>query len=222
MKKNKVSIPINGFHLNGTLTIPENAPAVVIFSHGSGSSHLSPRNIYLANILQQAGLATLLFDLLSEDEDSTMEARFNIHLLTERLLHVIEWLTSNKDYGHLVPMLFGSSTGAASALKAAVELDDMIRAVVLRGGRPDLAGDKLKMVTAPTLFIVGELDFEILKMNRSAMNTMLCKKKLAVIPGASHLFEEQGKLDDVAKLAVDWFLMHKPKKVYNQKNKVLK
>jgi putative phosphoribosyl transferase len=221
MNSNTVNIPAGHVHLKGDLTIPVQASSIVIFSHGSGSSRLSPRNIHVARILQQAGHATLLFDLLSEEEDSTAEARFNIDLLTERLIHVIEWLTEKREYNHLVPMIFGASTGAASALRAAAILNDLIWAVVSRGGRPDLTGDILKRVTAPTLLIVGELDFSVLNLNRNALQKMQCEKMLAVIPGASHLFEEPGKLDEVAKLASEWFGKHKYRKLLNKQNKLM-
>ncbi len=208
MNNKTVTIPAGRVHLKGDLSIPMHASSIVVFSHGSGSSRLSPRNVHVARLLQQAGHATLLFDLLSEEEDSAAEARFNIALLTERLIQVIEWLAEKQEYTHLVPMIFGASTGAASALRAAAMLNGMVSAVVSRGGRPDLAGNLLYKVTAPSLFIVGELDFSVLSLNRSAMQKMQCEKKLAVIPGASHLFEEPGALDHAARLAQAWFRQH--------------
>jgi putative phosphoribosyl transferase len=216
----QVEIPAGSVRLKGVLTIPASATGIVIFSHGSGSSYLSPRNNKVASALQRSGLATLLCNMLSEEEDESVSARFDIGLLTERLHAIVEWQVTHRDHSHLLPVLFGASTGAASALRLAARLDGIIRAVVSRGGRPDLAADQLSKVTCPTLLIVGELDFEVLKLNRQAYEVLNCKKQLAVVPGASHLFEEPGKLDEVAALATNWFLKNLPKKQFQPKTGV--
>jgi putative phosphoribosyl transferase len=208
MYTRKIEIPIDHVKLQGILTIPDDARSIVIFSHGSGSSHLSPRNNFTAKVLQQHGLATLLCDLLDREEDEKISARFNIPLLTERLIRIIEWAGTYQRTSYLTPMLFGASTGSASALRAAAQLQGKIQAIVSRGGRPDLAEDTLPRVSTPVLFIVGELDFEVLRLNRQAMNHLKCEKMLDVISGASHLFEEPGKLEIVAETAAGWFLKH--------------
>lgn len=191
--------------LPADLIIPENSVGLVIFSHGSGSSRLSKRNIFVAAQLQKKGLATLLFDLLTEEEDSDYSARFNIELLTKRLVEVIQWLNHEPWTAHLNKGFFGASTGAASALLAAAYLGDGIKAVVSRGGRVDMAGEKLGKVVAPTLFIVGGDDEVVLQLNEKAFVSLNCEKRLEVIPGASHLFEEPGKLEEVARLSAEWF-----------------
>lgn len=193
------------------MTVPDDAAHIVIFSHGSGSSHLSHRNKYVSKVFQQHGLATLLCDLLDRDEDEKFSARFNIPLLTERLVRIIEWAASYEYTSHLTPMLFGASTGSASALRASVKLQGKIQAIVSRGGRPDLAEEVLPRVSTPVLFIVGELDFEVIRLNRQAMSNMSCVKMLDVIAGASHLFEEPGKLELVAETAAGWFLKYSTK-----------
>lgn len=206
----QVKIPVSKTSsIEGNLTIPPNAKAVIIFAHGSGSGRFSPRNQYVAKIFNQAGLATLLIDLLTSDEETvdedTGEFRFNINLLAKRLVSATEWLkldakTSSCAYGY-----FGASTGAAAALIAAAKLASDIKAVVSRGGRPDLADDYLQDVRAPTLFLVGGLDSVVLELNQKAMDRMDAKKELVIIPGATHLFEEAGKLEEVAKLSTEWF-----------------
>ena len=206
----QVKIPVSKTSsIEGNLTIPPNAKAVIIFAHGSGSGRFSPRNQYVAKIFNQAGLATLLIDLLTSEEETvdedTGEFRFNITLLAKRLVSATEWLkldakTSSCAYGY-----FGASTGAAAALIAAAKLSSDIKAVVSRGGRPDLADDYLQDVRAPTLFLVGGLDSVVLELNQKAMDRMDAKKELVIIPGATHLFEEAGKLEEVAKLSTEWF-----------------
>ena len=206
----QVKIPVSKTSsIEGNLTIPPNAKAVIIFAHGSGSGRFSPRNQYVAKIFNQAGLATLLIDLLTSEEETvdenTGEFRFNINLLAKRLVSATEWLkldakTSSCAYGY-----FGASTGAAAALIAAAKLSSDIKAVVSRGGRPDLADDYLQDVRAPTLFLVGGLDSVVLELNQKAMDRMDAKKEIVIIPGATHLFEEAGKLEEVAKLSTEWF-----------------
>lgn len=198
--------------LQGDLSIPPGAGAVVIFAHGSGSSRHSPRNRYVAGALQQAGLATLLFDLLTPEEerldDYTRQYRFDIGLLAERLVATTDWLALNPPTKHLNQAYFGASTGAAAALVAAAERPEWVWTVVSRGGRPDLAGDALQRVKAPTLFIVGGWDVEVLRLNQQALDRLECEKRLVVVPEATHLFEEPGKLEEVARLACGWFSHH--------------
>ncbi|MBO1437853.1 dienelactone hydrolase family protein [Meiothermus sp. CFH 77666] len=198
--------------LQGDLGIPPGARGMVIFAHGSGSSRHSPRNRYIAQELQQAGLATLLFDLLTAEEeqldDYTRQYRFDIGLLAERLVASSDWLALNPLTRPLEQAYFGASTGAAAALVAAAQQPARVRAVVSRGGRPDLAGDALEKVRAPTLLIVGGWDVEVLRLNQQAFERLTCTKKLVVVPGATHLFEEPGKLEEVARLARDWFAQH--------------
>jgi len=199
-----MEIPVGKTHLSGDLQIPPKAKGVVLFAHGSGSSRLSPRNQFVAKYLQQAGLATLLIDLLDEKEgredERTRALRFNIPLLAERLSQITEWLIQKKlNIGY-----FGASTGAAAALIAATT--NPVKAIVSRGGRPDLAGNALPKVKAPTLLIVGGYDTEVIELNREALAQLHCEKKLTIVPGATHLFEEPGTLEQVATLARDWFL----------------
>ncbi|MGB5229660.1 MAG: dienelactone hydrolase family protein [Eudoraea sp.] len=203
-----IEIPIGQVVLRGNLFVPENANALVLFSHGSGSSRLSPRNNYVANVLQQEGLATLLFDLLTEEEDRLYKTRFNIDLLTQRLIAVTEWIKIQQQTKGLHLAYFGASTGAASALSAAAYFGDEIGAVVSRGGRPDLAMTELHMVTAPTLLIVGGWDKVVIILNQKAYSKLRCERKLEIIPGATHLFEEPGKLEEVAALSAKWFTKH--------------
>lgn len=191
--------------LEGMLKIPKHAKGLVLFSHGSGSSRLSPRNNFVATILNESGLATLLIDLLSKQEDEIYQTRFNIDLLTTRLNSVIHWLNKQPATEDLNIGLFGSSTGAASALRVAAD-NHAIKAVVSRGGRPDLAMDVLKKVMAPTLFIVGGNDFGVIELNEEAYKELTCVKKFEIVPHATHLFEEPGCLEEVARLATDWFL----------------
>lgn len=206
----QVKIPVSKTtSIEGNLTIPLNAKAVIIFAHGSGSGRFSPRNQYVAKIFNQAGLATLLVDLLTSEEETvdvdTGEFRFNINLLAKRLISATEWLKLDVKTSDCVYGYFGASTGAAAALIAAAKLASDIKAVVSRGGRPDLAADYLQEVRAPTLFLVGGLDSVVLELNQKAMDRMVAKKELVIIPGATHLFEEGGKLEEVAKLSTEWF-----------------
>ena len=198
--------------LPGNLNVPENADALVLFAHGSGSSRHSPRNQFVARTLNDVGLATLLFDLLTQEEEAidtqTRELRFNIHLLAERLVHAIKWAKQQEETRDLRIGYFGSSTGGAAALVAAVELPQDIGAVVSRGGRPDLAGEALPKVKAPTLLIVGGNDDIVIELNEQARDRMRCEVKLEIVPGATHLFEEAGALEQVATLASDWFVAH--------------
>jgi putative phosphoribosyl transferase len=198
--------------LSGNLNIPENANALVLFAHGSGSSRHSPRNQFVARTLNDVGLATLLFDLLTQEEEAidtqTRELRFNIHLLAERLVHATKWAKQQEETRDLRIGYFGSSTGGAAALVAAVDLPQDIGAVVSRGGRPDLGGEALPKVKAPTLLMVGGNDDIVIELNEQARDRMRCEVKLEIVPGATHLFEEAGALEQVAKLANDWFLLH--------------
>ena len=208
----EVQIPAGRAVLSGNLTIPENAAALVLFAHGSGSSRHSPRNQFVARTINRAGLGTLLFDLLTPEEEEldihTREHRFNISLLAERLVHSTKWAQQQKETRDLRIGYFGSSTGGAAALVAAAELPQDVGAVVSRGGRPDLAGDALPRVQAPTLLIVGGNDVVVIELNEMAGDQMRCEVKLEIIPGATHLFEEPGALEQVANLASDWFSLH--------------
>lgn len=202
--------PVDSLNLEGILSVPTAARGVVLFAHGSGSSRHSPRNRYVADILNESGLATLLIDLLAEDEQQvdlqTAHLRFDIPLLARRLEGITEWLARHPEVEGLHLGHFGASTGAAAALVAAAELPELVRAVVSRGGRPDLAGPSLAAVEAPTLLIVGGADTAVIDLNRRAMAHLQCEKELQIIPGATHLFEEPGALKRVAELARDWFL----------------
>ena len=201
---NEVSIPFGNIKLKGELIIPHRARAIVVFSHGSGSSRLSIRNQMVAKYLHEKNFGTLLFDLLTEEEDKNYHNRFEIDLLTERLAGTTEWLEKQPSAPGCQIGFFGASTGAASALKAASFLPQ-IEAVVSRGGRPDLAMGYLPLVKAPTLLIVGGLDFDVLQLNREAYVKLNCEKKLEVVAGATHLFEEAGKMEIVSELAGNWF-----------------
>jgi putative phosphoribosyl transferase len=198
--------------LEGSLCIPDGARGIVIFVHGSGSSRHSPRNRFVASFLREAGLATLLFDLLTAEEDAEDmrygQYRFDIELLADRLTSVIDWVMGQREVKELKPGYFGASTGAAAALVSAAERPEVIRAVVSRGGRPDLAAESLPRVKAPTLLIVGGNDFAVMKVNRAALANMEVEKEMAVVPGATHLFEEPGALRKVARLAADWFVRY--------------
>ena len=198
--------------LSGNLHIPEGAAALVLFAHGSGSSRHSPRNQSVARTLNDAGLATLLFDLLTQEEEAidmqTREHRFNIGLLAERLVHATRWAKQQDETRDLQIGYFGSSTGGGAALVAAADSPQDVAAVVSRGGRPDLAGEALPRVQAPTLLIVGGNDDVVIELNEQARDQMRCEVKLEIVPGATHLFEEPGALEKVAKLASDWFLLH--------------
>jgi len=198
--------------LPGDLRIPKRAAALVLFAHGRGSSRHSPRNQFVARTLNEAGLATLLFDLLTPEEVAidmrTREHRFNIHLLAERLVHATKWAKQQEQTSNLRAGYFGSSTGGAAALVAAVGVPQDVNAVVSRGGRPDLAGEALPKVQAPTLLIVGGNDDIVIELNEQARDRMHCEVKLEIVPGATHLFEETGALEKVAQLANDWFVKH--------------
>ncbi|MFI5137124.1 MAG: dienelactone hydrolase family protein [Sphingobacteriales bacterium] len=200
----EVAIAIDKMALDGELFIPSDAKGIIIFSHGSGSSRFSKRNRQVAKYLQEKGFGTLLFDLLTEDEDQYYYNRFNIDLLAKRLISATQWLESLPEARDTGLCYFGASTGAASALKAAAKLPQ-IKAVVSRGGRPDLAADALQNVQAPTLLIVGSLDQEVLQLNKAALRQMTCEKQLKIVEGASHLFEEPGKMEIVSELAFNWF-----------------
>jgi dienelactone hydrolase len=216
----EVEIPFAGFHLHGELVFPPHAPGVVLFAHGSGSSRHSPRNQYVARTLREHGIGTLLFDLLTEDEEAedrfTGHIRFDIGLLANRLLGATLWLHDRK------PTLgigyFGSSTGGAAALVAAAQSDVRIQAIVSRGGRPDLAGPALPKVRAATLLIVGGNDTPVIEMNKDAYGQMRCPRELRLVPGATHLFEESGALEQVAEMAGEWFERHfgKPEACVNR------
>ncbi len=207
-----VHIPAGEVVLGGDFGVPEAASGVVLFAHGSGSSRHSPRNRYVAQVLRQAGLATLLFDLLTLDEESvdmrTAQLRFDIELLAQRLLLATDWVVQQPEVQELPIGYFGASTGAAAALVAAAEAPHHLGAVVSRGGRPDLAGAALARVQAPTLLIVGGEDAQVIDLNRQAMEQLRCNKRLAIVPGATHLFEEPGTLEEVARLARAWFEAH--------------
>jgi dienelactone hydrolase len=204
-----VHIPAGLIELDGELTLPPSAKGVVLFAHGSGSSRFSPRNTYVAEVLQQNGIGTLLFDLLTRVEDQVYETRFDIALLTQRLLAATAWLQSNPKTKDMSLGYFGASTGAAAALQAAAKMEGKIAVVVSRGGRPDLAGEvALRRVTAPTLLIVGGADYGVIELNQQADALLHCKKQLKLIPGATHLFEEPGTLQQAAHTAADWFVQH--------------
>ena len=204
----EVQIPIKNGFLPGTLQIPEETIGLIIFSHGSGSSRKSPRNNYVAKLMHTRKMATLLFDLLTEMEDLQFNNRFNIELLTQRLLAATQWIREYLTEPNLPIGYFGASTGAASALKAAAHYREKIAAVVSRGGRPDLAFEDLPRVTAPTLLLVGGLDTQVLALNRRALRNLNAKSKLEIVPGATHLFVEPGKLEQVARLSANWFEEH--------------
>jgi len=209
-ERREVLIAVDDIKLEGTLVIPRDAKGIVLFAHGSGSSRHSPRNRYVAQILHTQGIATLLFDLLTRHEESmdqyTGELRFDIPFLAKRLVAATHWIADEASTRDLKVGYFGASTGAGAALVAAAELPRVISAVVSRGGRPDLAGGALDLVRASTLLIVGGEDTAVIAMNREALIRIKCQdKQLAIIPGATHLFEEPGTLEEVAKLAAEWF-----------------
>jgi pimeloyl-ACP methyl ester carboxylesterase len=205
MEKLDLDIPLSSVTLKGDLIIPENARGIVIFSHGSGSSRFSSRNRMVAELIQKQNIGTFLFDLLTEEEDELYENRFNIDLLSDRLIETTQWLMDYKSTTDLPIGYFGASTGAASALRAAAYFKTKIKAVVSRGGRPDLAITELPQVTAPTLLIVGGLDVAVIGMNKMAYDQLESVKEMKIIPGATHLFEESGKLLEVAELAMVWY-----------------
>ncbi len=207
-----VRVAIGQVTLEGNLALPEGARGIVLFAHGSGSSRHSPRNRHVARLLNEARLATLLIDLLTADEEAidqlTGRLRFDIGLLAERLVGATDWLKRQPDTRHLRIGYFGASTGAGAALVAAAERPEAVDAVVSRGGRPDLAGQALGRVRAPTLLIVGGDDPVVIELNREALAHLRCEKRLVIVPGATHLFEERGALDEVARLAREWFERH--------------
>ncbi len=204
-----VRIKADGLILEGNLSIPKHAKGIVLFAHGSGSSRFSPRNKFVAGELQKANLATLLLDLLTHDEERidvvTAQLRFDIRLLAERLMLATDWIAHQSNTSRLKIGYFGASTGAAAALLAAAERADVVKAVVSRGGRPDLAGPALPKVKAPTLLIIGGNDPVVIDLNRKALKELKMDKDLVIVPGASHLFEEPGTLEEVARIATIWF-----------------
>lgn len=202
-----VEITDGSVRLPGRFVAPEDSRAIVLFAHGSGSSRLSPRNTYVANVLHGSGFGTLLFDLLTPEEDELFENRFDIGLLARRLSRATEWVRRRTERGGKLAY-FGASTGAAAALQASTDYPE-VRAVVSRGGRPDLAWDYLGLVTAPTLLIVGGLDEDVIRLNESALARLAPKEKqLLIVPGATHLFEEAGTLEEVARAAREWFVKY--------------
>ena len=209
--KKEISIPLGTSFIHGDLTIVPDEKGLIVFAHGSGSSRLSSRNKFVAEILQQGQFSTFLFDLLTPEEDRideyTREFRFNIPLLAERLVLVTQWIREQKDRSQKLGY-FGASTGAAAALIAAAQLPQEVFAVVSRGGRPDLAGDALPLVKAPTFLIVGELDFEVITLNKEAYSQLSCEKKIEIVPGATHLFEEGDTLREAAQRSLQWFTLH--------------
>jgi putative phosphoribosyl transferase len=215
----QVEVPAGDAMLLGALTVPDHAAGIVAFAHGSGSGRHSPRNQRVADTLNEAGIGTLLLDLLTEREEqadrATAEYRFDIELLARRLVATIDWLRGSPSTARLPLGLFGASTGAAAALVAAAARPEEVAAVVSRGGRPDLAGPALPAVKAPTLLIVGGADQQVLELNERALALLRVEKRLVVVPGATHLFEEPGSLEEVARLATEWFLDHFLKEAVN-------
>jgi pimeloyl-ACP methyl ester carboxylesterase len=209
-REHEMQIPSGEAVLEGELNVPVGAQGVVLFAHGSGSSRHSPRNQYVAQVIRENNVGTLLFDLLTREEEAvdlrTRHLRFDINLLARRLVDATNWINREADLWHLRVGYFGSSTGGGAALVAAAELNDAVGAVVSRGGRPDLAGtEALQRVKSPTLLIVGGFDEPVIKMNEEAYAWLRCEKELKIVPNASHLFEEPGKLEEVARLAATWF-----------------
>lgn len=213
VQERRVQILLGQADLVGDVAIPEHAKGFVMFAHGSGSSRLSPRNRHVADILNGSGLATLLIDLLTVQEArvdrQTMEFRFNIGLLAERLMGLTDWQRVHPDLSHLPLAYFGASTGSAAALIAAAGRPQHVRAVVSRGGRPDLAASSLPHVQAPTLLIVGGEDATVIELNQQAFGILQCEKKVVIVPGATHLFEEAGALEQVEHLAAEWYRRHR-------------
>jgi putative phosphoribosyl transferase len=208
MKNEVVRIPVDGAHIEGALELPDSPVGLVLFAHGSGSSRHSPRNNYVAGVLREHGIGTLLMDLLTPEEDRDYSRRFDIDLLVERLRAAAHWVRQNPGTASLKVGYFGASTGAAAALRAAAH-EPSIAAVVSRGGRPDLApAAELSKVRAPTLFLVGGQDFGVIELNEAAFADLACEKQLVIVPGATHLFEEPGTLEQVASKAADWFGRH--------------
>lgn len=209
-RRTPLLVRVAGTCLNGDLYLPKQAQKLIVFAHGSGSSRFSPRNQYVASVLNEAGIGTFLFDLLTHEEESldlqTRHLRFDIDLLAMRMVETTNWLFHEAGLSRLKIGYFGASTGAAAALIAAAYLPNIVYSVVSRGGRPDLAGNALCQVKADTLLIVGGLDDVVIKLNEQAMSLLTCKKQLSIVPGATHLFEEAGALENVAELACDWFV----------------
>jgi len=203
-----VAIDADDVTLEGSLAIPDGSCGIVLFAHGSGSSRTSPRNAFVADVLNRAGISTLLFDLLTEEEDAVRRSRFDITLLTRRLAAATRWTCDDARTKGMAIGYFGASTGAAAALRTAADLGPLIRAIVSRGGRPDLAEDGLERVLSPTLLIVGGDDPEVIELNRVAYDRLTCVKEMSIVPDATHLFEEPGTLEEVARLAADWFGRH--------------
>lgn len=208
IREELVKIPIDSVFLEGMLGLPAGTKGVVLFAHGSGSSRLSPRNNFVASVLRTSGVGTLLFDLLTEGEDLDYSRRFDINLLTERLILATKWLKSEPQGKDLKIGYFGASTGVAAALQAATKIDTPIFAIVSRGGRPDLAMPYLPEIKSPTLLIVGGYDEPVIELNQRAYDELSCEKELVIVPGATHLFEEPGALEEVARFAADWFVKH--------------
>lgn len=211
--KKELKITIDDITLEGILSIPEKASGIVIFAHGSGSGRLSSRNNFVADVLNEGGIGTFLPDLLTEEEDSVYETRFDIGLLSRRLTEIFNWIASHPDTKQLSVGIFGASTGAAAALEVAAQFGNRVAAVVSRGGRPDFAMRNLKKVVSPTLLIVGGNDVVVVELNEEAFAELVCEKKLEIVPGATHLFEEPGTLEEVARLATAWF-----KRFFDTKN----
>jgi len=210
VEERHVEVPSGAVTLKGILAVPKDAKGVVLFAHGSGSGRFSPRNNFVARVLQDAGIATLLIDLLTEEEAADRRKVFDIDLLTQRVLDAASWLRRVPETSNLRVGYFGASTGAAAALKAAAQDSANVGAVVSRGGRPDLALDALPRVKGPTLLIVGEADEPVVELNRQAYDLLNCTKEMVLIHGATHLFEEPGALEEVARLAADWFSRYLP------------
>jgi putative phosphoribosyl transferase len=208
IEEKPVTLPAGDVRLEGILALPEGAPGVVVFAHGSGSGRHSPRNASVARFLQRAGLGTLLIDLLTEREASDREKVFDIDLLSRRLTHASAWLAGEPQTAALSIGYFGASTGAGAALRAVARAPSGVGAIVSRGGRPDLAAEDLADVRAPTLLIVGGRDNPVIELNQFAYARLRCEKELVIVPGATHLFEEPGALEEVARLARDWFLRY--------------
>jgi len=208
--KELVRIPCGQVQIDGSLEVPEHPIGIVLFAHGSGSSRFSPRNNYVAGELRDERIGTLLLDLLTPEEDEQYRTRFNIPLLTERLLAAVKWLQRQAGGNRALPVgLFGASTGAAAALQVAALPEAHVVAVVSRGGRPDLAGTAaLEQVHAPTLLIVGGNDAAVIELNKTAYEALRCEKRVEVVAGATHLFEEPGALEEVAEIACEWFFLH--------------
>jgi putative phosphoribosyl transferase len=208
-RNREIAIPAAGAELQGTVATPPKSRGIVLFAHGSGSGRHSPRNIFVATALRESGIATLLFDLLTDREAADRENVFDIGLLAERLRAARDWVRADPETSQLGIGYFGASTGAAAALVAAAD-DAAIRAIVSRGGRPDLAADALPRVQAPTLLIVGGDDHGVIELNEDAYARLRCEKRLTIVPGATHLFEEPGTLEEVVRVASDWFLHTSP------------